>query len=297
MNRARTVVLVPSEASVDAVREEIERCGSFEVVGVERDVGRLVAHVRRSGPDVIALDESFKHALPELQRAIGGPTAPRLMLTRYEAPPPTPRAQSGGSFDLVAIAASTGGPRAVEKVLAGLPRSPPVLIVQHMPAGFTTRFAERLATATGRDVREAYDGAPLKPGSAFVAPGNHHIRVARAGDRLVVRLVDGPRVHHQRPAADVLFHSVAKVLGGRAIGIILTGLGRDGAAGMRAMREAGAYTIAESEASCVAFGMPRAAIEEDAAVDVFALGDVAPAVVQALAPRSASGLRASRASR
>jgi len=184
---------------------------------------------------------------------------------------------------LLAIGASTGGTRAIERVLAELPATTPgTVIVQHMPAGFTTSFARRLDQLCAMEVREARDGDAIVPGVALVAPGNYHMIVQRSGASLQVRIKDGPQVHHQRPAVDVLFNSIARTMGRNAVGVLLTGMGADGARGMLAMREAGAHTIAQDEQSCVVFGMPREAVALGAACEVLPLDRIADGVVDAL---------------
>lgn len=183
---------------------------------------------------------------------------------------------------LVAIGASTGGPAAIEHVLSGLPVDMPgAIIVQHMPVGFTASFAARLDSLCALTVREARDGDRIAPGLVLIAPAGIHAHVQRSGAQFVVRLKDGPRIHHQKPAVDVLFHSVAQQVGPNAVGVILTGLGQDGAAGLRAMRAAGARTIGESEATCVVYGMPRVAVEMGAVERVLPLDGVADGILQA----------------
>jgi len=163
---------------------------------------------------------------------------------------------------LIAIGASTGGTEAIRRVLTRLPEnSPGILVVQHMPAKFTTNFAQRLDTLCRIRVKEAQDGDTVLNGQALIAPGNFHMLLRRSGARYHVQIKDGPMIHHQRPAVDVLFSSVAKYAGANALGIILTGMGADGAAGIKAMKEAGAYTIAQNEASCVVYGMPKEAVK------------------------------------
>jgi two-component system, chemotaxis family, protein-glutamate methylesterase/glutaminase len=163
---------------------------------------------------------------------------------------------------VIAIGASTGGTEALKEVLMSMPLNiPGIVVVQHMPAHFTMAFAERLNKCCQIEVREAKDGDSVLNGQALIAPGNFHMLLRRSGARYFVNIKDGPLVHHQRPAVDVLFNSVAQYAGANAIGIIMTGMGSDGAKGMLMMKEAGARTIAQDEVSCVVFGMPKEAIK------------------------------------
>jgi two-component system chemotaxis response regulator CheB len=196
---------------------------------------------------------------------------------------------------IIAIGASTGGTKAIEAVLSRMPPTAPgIVIVQHMPEHFTTSFAKRLNEISALQVREARDNDHVIPGVALIAPGNHHMLLARSGGTYVAKIKDGPRVHYQRPSVDVLFHSVAQTAGRNAVGAILTGMGADGARGLLAMRSSGAYTLAQNEASCVVFGMPKEAIKLEAADEVVALEDMTYSILQALqaqpkARRAAAG--------
>ncbi len=185
---------------------------------------------------------------------------------------------------VIALGASTGGTQALEAVLTQLPPTMPGIVVcQHMPEKFTASFAQRLNGLCALDVREAKDGDAVVPGVVLVAPGNFHMMLTLSGARYQVRVKAGPRVHHQRPSVDVLFASVAKCAGRNAIGAIFTGMGADGAKGLLQMREAGAHTVAQDEASCVVFGMPKEAIKLGAAVEVLPLSDIAHALQSAVA--------------
>ena len=187
---------------------------------------------------------------------------------------------------IIAIGASTGGTIAIERVLSGMPaQSPGIVIVQHMPQHFTKAFADRLNGICPMDVREAKDGDPVLPGLALIAPGDKHMLLQRDGARYVVSVKDGPRVHHQRPAVDVLFHSVARCAGKNAVGALLTGMGADGAKGMVALKESGAHTIAQDEASCVVFGMPNEAIKLGGASEVLSLDAIGGALIDACVRR------------
>jgi two-component system chemotaxis response regulator CheB len=184
---------------------------------------------------------------------------------------------------VLAIGASTGGTEAIREVLTALPASTSgTVIVQHMPERFTAAFAKRLNDLCEMEVREAQNGDMLRPGLALIAPGNHHMVVRRSGANYLVDIRDGPPVHHQRPSVDVLFHSVARCVAANAVGVILTGMGADGAGGLLAMRQAGAHTLAQDERSCVVFGMPKEAIRLNAAETVVPLDAMAARIVDTL---------------
>jgi len=176
---------------------------------------------------------------------------------------------------IIAIGASTGGTEALRVVLSTMPpNAPGILVVQHMPAHFTTSFAERLNELSMITVKEAKDGDSVANGLALIAPGNYHMLLKRSGARYYVQIKTGPMVHHQRPAADVLFHSVANYAGRNAVGAVLTGMGSDGAQGLLKMREAGARTVVQDEKSCIIFGMPKEAIKLGAAEKVVPLQNI-----------------------
>jgi two-component system chemotaxis response regulator CheB len=177
---------------------------------------------------------------------------------------------------VIAIGSSTGGVQAIEAVLTALPRTTPgVVIVQHMPEAFTGAFAARLSGLCEMEVKEARDGDRVIEGRVLIAPGGRHMQLMRSGAQYIVAVRDGPLVNRHKPSVDVLFKSVAHCAGRNAIGVILTGMGDDGARGLLEMRRAGAATAAQDEASSVVWGMPREAIRLDAADDVLALGEVA----------------------
>jgi two-component system chemotaxis response regulator CheB len=184
---------------------------------------------------------------------------------------------------VIAIGASTGGTKAIEAVLMKMPAtSPGTVIVQHMPESFTTSFSERLNKSCEMEVREARDKDHVVPGVALIAPGNFHMILRRSGANYLVRIKDGPQVHYQRPAVDVLFQSVAKTAGKNAVGVLLTGMGVDGAKGLLAMNRNGAYTIAQDEKTSVVFGMPREAIKIGAAKRVVSLQNMSFEIINAL---------------
>jgi two-component system chemotaxis response regulator CheB len=194
-------------------------------------------------------------------------------------------AGGGGAMDVgrvVAVGASTGGPEALHALLGAMPADcPPILVAQHMPAAFTPAFAARLHAESAIDVREAADGDEVRPGLALLAPGDAHMRLRREGRRLVVRLARSGRINGVQPSVDELFHSVAGAVGEDGVGVLLTGMGADGAEGLLAMRSRGARTIAQDEASSVVWGMPGAAVALGAAADVLPLERIAAAVLRA----------------
>ncbi|HPE67751.1 MAG TPA: chemotaxis response regulator protein-glutamate methylesterase [Thermotogota bacterium] len=189
---------------------------------------------------------------------------------------------------IIAIGASTGGTEAIVNVLSRLPADvPPIVIVQHMPQYFTRTFAERLNATCAMEVREAVHNDPVIAGRALLAPGNKHMVLRRSGARYFVEIQDGPLVFHQRPSVEVLFDSVAEYAGSNALGVILTGMGKDGAKGLLNMKNAGAYTIAQNEESCVVFGMPKEAISLGAVKRVVHLNEIAGALVEVLGNHAA----------
>ena len=184
---------------------------------------------------------------------------------------------------VIAIGASTGGTKAIEAVLSEIPATAPgIVIVQHMPEHFTTSFAQRLNDICPMQVREACNNDHIVPGVALIAPGNLHMILTRNGGTYAARIKNGPRVHYQRPSVDVLFQSVAKNAGRNAVGVMLTGMGADGAKGMLAMKERGARTVAQDEATCVVYGMPKEAVKIGAVDDIVPLSKIPHAIINAL---------------
>ncbi len=201
-----------------------------------------------------------------------------------EIPPPHFRGAAAPlartTHQILAIGASTGGVQALGEVLGALPPDlPGIMVAQHMPEAFTASFAAQLNRDTALDVKEARDGDSLTPGTVLIAPGNRHLLLGRSGARYHAVLRDGPAVSGHRPSVDVMFRSVARTAGRNATGVILTGMGKDGAKGLLEMKEAGAHTIAQDEASCIVFGMPKVAIELGATDEVVPLGAVAGRLV------------------
>lgn len=194
---------------------------------------------------------------------------------------------------IIFIGASTGGTEATKDVLVNLPADcPAVVITQHMPPGFTKSYAARLDGLCKIRVKEAQDGERILPGHGYIAPGGMHLSVERSGANYIARVQDGEPVNRHKPSVEVLFHSAARVVGPNALGIMLTGMGADGAKAMKVMKDAGAYNFVQDEATCVVFGMPREAIAAGAADEVLPLSQIAPRLIERL--RSTSGMSLNR---
>jgi two-component system chemotaxis response regulator CheB len=252
------------------------------------EAGAVEVLAKPGGPFSVS---DLRLALPNKVRAAAHARLPR---PSPAARPPAkatalPDVQSG-SGTLVAIGASTGGTEAIREVLERLPAAfPPVVVVQHIPPGFSRSFAERLNSRCSLSVREASDGDAVGQGTVLVAPGDQHMVLQRRGRNFSVRLNSGPRVCYQRPSVDVLFQSVAATAGANAIGVILTGMGNDGAAGLLRMKQAGAQTLAQDEATCVVYGMPKEAVRAGAVDSVLHLTRIAEAICRLVRPVSAAG--------
>ncbi len=255
---------------------------SFSVLDLDRMSRELLDRVRLWSRRRPTTTTPAPTTAPVPTRSPSSPDLPSLDRTR---------------FDLCVVGASTGGPAAIESLARRLPPDLPfpVLVVQHMPVGFTRSFAERLDTLSALQVAEAADGDALLPGSMRVAPAGFQLRVVTsAGGAMQMRLTPGPDGHRHAPSVDAAMTSAALACPGRVLGVLLTGMGEDGASGMRAVREGGGITIAESERTCAVFGMPRAAIALGAAVFVLPLPDIV-SVLSGGAPQAASRARAGQA--
>ena len=229
-----------------------------------KDISRDLARAIRAAASAKVEARTEKEAL-DVERSLPGPI-------KFKT-----------THKIIAIGASTGGTKAIETVLRSLPvTTPGTVIAQHMPETFTAGFAHRLNEVCQMEVREARDNDHVIPGVALLAPGNRHMVLRRSGGSYLVKIKDGPLVHYQRPSVDVLFRSVAKSAGRNAVGAILTGMGADGARGLLEMRESGAYTIAQDEATSVVFGMPKEAIELGAAKRVAPLTQISQLIIKAL---------------
>jgi two-component system, chemotaxis family, protein-glutamate methylesterase/glutaminase len=191
---------------------------------------------------------------------------------------------------IIFIGASTGGTEATKEVLLGLPAdAPAVMITQHMPPGFTTSYAKRLDGLCRIAVKEASDGERVLPGHAYIAPGGLHLSVERSGANYIARVRDGEPINRHKPSVEALFLSAARVVGPNALGVMLTGMGNDGAHAMRVLRDAGSWNVAQDEASCVVFGMPKEAIAAGAAHEVLPLGAIAPRLLERLRSTGGAG--------
>jgi len=218
------------------------------------------------------------------------PAAPGQAAARPAAPSAVGRLSTE---KIIFIGASTGGTEATKEVLMNLPPDcPAVVITQHMPPGFTRSYAARLDGLCRISVKEAQDGERILPGHAYIAPGGLHLSVERSGANYIARVHEGEPVNRHRPSVEVLFKSAARVVGPNALGIMLTGMGADGAKAMKELRDAGSYNYVQDEATCVVFGMPREAINAGAAHEVLPLQQIAPKLIERL--RSTAGISTNR---
>jgi two-component system chemotaxis response regulator CheB len=228
-----------------------------------------------------------------LVRAAAGTRPVARVKTSTQSPP---LANFNTTHKIILIGASTGGTEATRSVLRRFPAATPgIVIVQHMPPGFTRLYAESLGSSCAMRVKEAADGDAVAPGLVLLAPGNQQLRLTRDGARFVVRVFDGPRVSSHRPSVDVMFGSAAKAAGPNAVAALLTGMGADGAQGLLELRKAGAHTIAQSERTCVVYGMPAEAVKLGAACEVADLDDIPSRIARAIAAKSADEQPAARA--
>ncbi len=229
-------------------------------------------------------------AKAHIRRAPAPPPAAAPGAPPVAPPKPVTMANLGrlSTEKIIFIGASTGGTEATKDVLVNLPADcPAVVITQHMPPGFTRSYAARLDSLCRIRVKEAQDGERILPGHGYIAPGGFHLSVERSGANYIARVQDGEPVNRHKPSVEVLFSSAARVVGPNALGIMLTGMGADGAKAMKLMKDAGAYNLVQDEASCVVFGMPREAIAAGAADEVLPLNQIAPRLIERL--RSTSG--------
>ncbi len=244
------------------------------------DIGSRRRQMEDAASDLIHAVKSAAHANVKRLGARPPATIQTALKLSADAILSAGHAMAQTTERIVAIGTSTGGTQALEVVLTALPRvCPGIVIVQHMPEKFTGAFAERLNSISRIEVREAKNGDRVVPGTALIAPGGKHMLLKRSGAQYHVEVIDGPLVNRHRPSVDVLFRSVAKFAGKNALGIIMTGMGDDGARGLKEMLDVGADTIAQDEDSCVVFGMPKEAIKLGAVNKSLPLGAIAGAIV------------------
>jgi two-component system chemotaxis response regulator CheB len=272
--RPMPVVMISTltQAGADITLEALEVGAVDFIAKPTRDIGTVMAEL--SG---------------ELQAKVKAAARVRVRARHIEPKAPKPVLVAGNLLarKIVTIGASTGGVEALKAVLTHLPSDcPPVLVTQHMPERFTASFAKRLNGECAMTVSEARHGDVVEQGHVYIAPGARHLELARSAGRLVCRLTDDPPASGHRPSVDVLFRSAAQVAGADVVGVILTGMGKDGAEGMVRLRQAGATTLGQDEASSLIYGMPRVAFERGGVQRQYALNDMAGAILDACRDKS-----------
>ena len=283
-----TPVVICSTLTEKGAKTTLEALAAGAVAIVTKPRLGLKQFLNESADDLVATVRAAARA--NVRRLAGGSraeTTPASVPAKNTAdvilPPAGTRAMTQTTERVVAIGTSTGGTQALEEVLTALPRvCPGIVIVQHMPEKFTAAFAARLDSLCSIEVREARHNDRVVPGRALIAPGGRHMLLKRSGAQYFVEVVDGPLVNRHRPSVDVMFRSAAKSAGVNALGVIMTGMGDDGAAGLLEMRNAGAHTLAQDEESCVVFGMPKEAIKRGGVQRTVSLGAVASEILKQL---------------
>lgn len=262
--------------AVDFISKQLSKV-SLDIVKIESDLIAKVKAVAKRKLRPVSVSRAKHVKLPPV-------SARRMPAASAAAPAAVPAVKGRGSRDVVAIGVSTGGPPAVQKILAALPKDFPasILIAQHMPAAFTGPFAERLNGVSELSVSEAKTGDRLLPGRAFVAPGGKHLIVEQKVTHLELVVSEEPAAALYKPSADVLVGSVAKAVGKRGLSVILTGMGADGALGVKELKAKGGLALAQSDATCVVYGMPKAVVDEGLADQVVDIDNMAAAIVEYL---------------
>jgi two-component system chemotaxis response regulator CheB len=278
MSERPTPVVICSTLTEKGAKTTIEALAAGAVAVVAKPKVGLKQFLTESAAELIATVRTAARA--NVRRLAARPCPPAEVALKHSADvimaPASGRAMTQTTERVVAIGTSTGGTQALEEVLTALPLvTAGIVIVQHMPEKFTAAFAHRLDTLSRITVKEAENNDRVLPGRALIAPGGRHMVLKRSGAQYFVEVLDGPLVNRHRPSVDVLFRSVAKCAGANALGVIMTGMGDDGAAGLLEMRNAGAHTLAQDEASCVVFGMPKEAIKRGAVERTVALSAIA----------------------
>jgi two-component system chemotaxis response regulator CheB len=286
MSERPTPVVICSTLTEKGARTSVEALSAGAVTTIAKPKLDLKNFLQSSAAELIAAVKSAA-GVNVKRLALRSGVQPLVVKHKNTADvilaPADMRAMSQTTEQVVAIGTSTGGTQALEEVLTALPRvSPGIVIVQHMPEKFTAAFAGRLDSLCQIDVKEAVNNDRVLPGRALIAPGGKHMLLRRAGAQYFVEVMDGPVVNRHRPSVDVLFRSVAKCAGANALGVIMTGMGDDGAAGLLEMRNAGARTVAQDEATCVVYGMPKEAVKRDAVDKIVPLHVIASEILQQL---------------
>ena len=277
MSTKPTPVVICSSLAVKDSRMAFDAMAAGAVAVITKPKMALKAFLVDAANDIV---QSVRAAAAANMRVLAPINPPPIMADEPVFSASTPVNLGRTTEQLIAIGTSTGGTQALEAILTRLPATcAGIVIVQHMPEKFTAMFAERLNSLCELEVREAQHGDRILPGVALIAPGGMHMSVKRSGAQYLVEVMDGPLVNRHKPSVDILFRSVAKWAGINALGIIMTGMGDDGARGLKEMRDAGAKTIAQDEASCVVFGMPKEAIKLGAADQVLPLSLVPRAIL------------------
>ena len=276
-----TPVIICSSLAEHGAQAAFEAMAAGAVSIITKPKASLKSFLEDASNDIVhAVRNAARVNLRALKVGIPAMPSPKLSADVMLGAAGAHRALERTTDQLVAIGTSTGGTQALEAILTKLPATTlGIVIVQHMPEKFTAMFAERLNSLCQIEVREAKNGDRVIPGLALIAPGGKHMMLKRNGAQYVVDVADGPLVNRHKPSVDVLFRSVAKFAGANALGIIMTGMGDDGARGLKEMHDTGAKTIAQDEASCVVFGMPKEAIKLGAAEQTLALEQIPAAIV------------------
>ena len=277
MARRPTPVVICSTLTEKGAETTLQALAAGAVSIVTKPKSGMKTYLQDAGDDLVHAIKAAARA--NLKCLAPAPAARPGAAVPEPALPAKITAMARTTDAVVAIGTSTGGTQALELVLAALPRvCPGIVIVQHMPEKFTEAFARRLDSLCRIEVAEARNGERVLPGRALIAPGGRHMQLVRSGAQYHVEVLDGPPVSRHRPSVDVLFRSTARYAGANALGIIMTGMGSDGARGLKEMRDAGAHTIAQDEASCVVYGMPKEAVRMGAAESIIPLSEIAAAI-------------------
>lgn len=284
MQERPTPVVICSTLTEKGAKTTMEAMAAGAVAIVTKPKLGLKQFLQDSADDLVATVRSAAKArVRAITRRDAAAAVPAAKHTADAILPAGGRAMTQTTERVVALGTSTGGTQALEEVLTALPRvCPGIVIVQHMPEKFTAAFAARLDSLCRITVKEAQANDRILPGRALIAPGGRHMLVKRSGAQYFVDVVDGPLVNRHRPSVDVLFRSVAKTAGVNALGVIMTGMGDDGAAGLLEMRNAGARTVAQDEESCVVYGMPKEAVKRGGVEKTVPLGAVAQEIMAQL---------------